>query len=108
MQSAQQANRNSLHFILATKLTHPPMAEKWAPRTRLISNLNECRDRRVTLISAPAGFGKTTFAGQWLAQKPMLRARLSLDPGDGNPERSLRYVVAAPSKGLTKASDDSP
>ena len=55
--------------ILATKLYIPPPRPKIVPRPALIENLNAglSAGRKLTLISAPAGFGKTTLTSEWLA-----------------------------------------
>src|SRR5688572_7658437 len=85
--------------ILATKLYIPPPRPKAVHRPRLIKRLNEDLLRKVTLISAPAGFGKTTLVSEWLsAPKGLLDQRaawLSLDEGDGDLTRFLAYLVAA-------------
>jgi len=49
----------------------------------------------VTLVSAPAGFGKTTLLGEWLAGCDRPAAWLSLEEGDNDPSRFLAYLVAA-------------
>jgi LuxR family transcriptional regulator, maltose regulon positive regulatory protein len=81
--------------ILATKLYLPPPRPKVVLRRRLIERLNDAFQRKLTLISAPAGFGKTTLLGEWLAgcQRPV--AWLSLDEGDNDPTGFLTYIVAA-------------
>ncbi|MDQ3317343.1 MAG: AAA family ATPase, partial [Actinomycetota bacterium] len=81
--------------ILATKLYVPPPRPKGVLRPRLIERLNEGLDRRLTLLSAPAGFGKTTLVGEWLSSCPQPSAWLSLDEGDNDPTRFLAYLVAA-------------
>ncbi len=81
--------------ILATKLFVPPPQPKIVLRPRLIERLNEGLDRRLTLVSAPAGFGKTTLVGEWLAALPRPAAWLSLDEGDSDPTRFLACLVAA-------------
>ena len=53
--------------ILATKLFIPPPRPKVVPRPRLIERLNEGLHGKLTLISAPAGFGKTTLVSEWVA-----------------------------------------
>ncbi|HLY25940.1 MAG TPA: hypothetical protein VKQ72_06350, partial [Aggregatilineales bacterium] len=53
--------------ILATKLYIPPLRPRLVLRLRLIERLNEDLRRKLTLISAPAGFGKTTLLSEWLA-----------------------------------------
>ncbi len=50
---------------------------------------------KLTLISASAGFGKTTLASEWLANCERPAAWLSLDEGDNDPTRFLTYLVAA-------------
>ncbi|MBV9171022.1 MAG: AAA family ATPase, partial [Chloroflexi bacterium] len=51
--------------------------------------------RHLTLVSAPAGFGKTTLLRDWAAGCERLVAWLALDAGDGDPQRFLTYVAAA-------------
>ncbi|MEP7356627.1 MAG: LuxR C-terminal-related transcriptional regulator [Anaerolineales bacterium] len=67
------------------------------PRARLIERLNEGLKRRpgLSLVSAPAGFGKTTLVTTWLTGGERGVAWLSLDEGDNDPARFLTYVVAA-------------
>ena len=83
--------------ILATKLYIPPPRSKIVIRPRLIERLNEglSASRKLTLISAPAGFGKTTLVSEWIAGCGRLIAWLSLDGGDNDPSRFLSYLVAA-------------
>ena len=65
------------------------------PRTRLVERLDAGMRRRLILVSAPAGFGKTTLLGEWLAALPRSAAWLSLDEGDEDPARFVAYLVAA-------------
>jgi LuxR family maltose regulon positive regulatory protein len=83
--------------LLTTKLYIPPVRPKLVPRPRLIERLNEGpRSRRkLTLVSAPAGFGKTTLVSEWVAGCGRPAAWLSLDEGDNDPTRFLTYLVAA-------------
>ena len=83
--------------ILATKLYVPPPRPKAVLRPRLIERLNEglSASRKLTLISAPAGFGKTTLVSEWVAGCERPVAWLSLDEGDNDPTRFLTYLVAA-------------
>jgi LuxR family maltose regulon positive regulatory protein len=86
--------------ILTTKLYIPPPRPDAVSRPRLIERLSESLQpnqgsrRKLILISAPAGFGKTTLVSEWLAgcQRPV--AWLSLDEGDNDPTRFLTYLVA--------------
>jgi LuxR family maltose regulon positive regulatory protein len=61
----------------------------------LIERLNEGLHQKLTLISAPAGFGKTTLVSEWIADGKQPAAWLSLDEGDSDPTRFLTYLVAA-------------
>ncbi|HEY3368219.1 MAG TPA: LuxR C-terminal-related transcriptional regulator [Symbiobacteriaceae bacterium] len=81
--------------ILATKLYIPPPRPKLVHRPRLIERLNEGLHRKLTLISAPAGFGKTTLVSEWVAGCRRPAAWLSMDEGDNDPVRFLAYLVAA-------------
>lgn len=81
--------------ILATKLYITLPRTKAVPRPSLIERLNEGLDRKLTLISASAGFGKTTLVSEWGAGCERPVAWLSLDEGDNDPARFLTYLVAA-------------
>jgi LuxR family transcriptional regulator, maltose regulon positive regulatory protein len=81
--------------ILATKLYIPPLRPNVVLRPRLIERLNEGLYRKLTLISAPAGFGKTTLVSEWLAGCERPAAWLSLDEGENDSTRFLTYLVAA-------------
>ena len=87
---------------LATKLYIPLPRPKAVLRPRLIEQLNEGLSSgcRLTLISASAGFGKSTLVSEWVAGcergEPKVRvAWLSLDEGDSDPTRFLTYLIAA-------------
>jgi LuxR family maltose regulon positive regulatory protein len=88
--------------VLATKLFMPPARPHAVLRPRLIERLNEGQEqgRALTLVSAPAGFGKSTLLSAWIDQRmrqdPKSRAAwLSLDEGDNDPSRFLLYLAAA-------------
>ena len=81
--------------ILTTKLYVPPPRPHAVLRPRLTGRLNEGLHRKLTLISAPAGFGKTTLLGEWVAGCERPAAWLSLDEADSDPTRFLSYLVAA-------------
>lgn len=81
--------------ILATKLYVPPARLEVVPRPRLVEGLNEGLHRKLTLVCAPAGFGKTTLVGEWVAGCERPVAWLSLDEGDSDRTRFLTYLVAA-------------
>jgi LuxR family maltose regulon positive regulatory protein len=81
--------------ILATKLYIPPPRPKIVLRPRLIERLTEGLGCKLTIISAPAGFGKTTLVSEWISGCGRPAAWLSLDEGDGDPSRFLIYLVSA-------------
>jgi len=81
--------------ILATKLYIPVPRPGSVMRPRLIDRLNAELHGNLTLISAPAGFGKTTLVTEWIAADERQAAWLSLDDGDSDPVRFLTYIVAA-------------
>jgi LuxR family maltose regulon positive regulatory protein len=82
---------------LSTKLHRPQPRADALQRARLIDRLETgAREgRTLTLISAPAGFGKTTLISVWLQQSQRRVAWLSLDQSDNDPLRFWRYVIAA-------------
>lgn len=81
--------------VLATKFFIPPARPNAVSRSRLITRLNEGLHRKLTLISAPAGFGKTSLASAWVASCGRQAAWLSLDDGDNDPTRFLSHLIAA-------------
>ena len=87
--------------VLATKLYVAAPRPKVVLRPRLIDRLNEglyqsqAFSRKLTLISAPAGFGKTTLVSAWTAGCGRPVAWLSLDAGDNDPACFLTYFIAA-------------
>ena len=81
--------------ILQTKLIRPAIDSNWVRRPRLIDHFNRNPKNRLTLVSAPAGYGKTTLVLQWLGHISQPSAWLSLDEQDGDPDRFLKYFIAA-------------
>ena len=81
--------------ILATKLYIPPHRANVVIRPRLTGQLNESLNHKLTLVSAPAGFGKTTLLSNWIAGCQRPAAWLSLDEGDNDPARFWSYFIAA-------------
>ncbi|MEO1439352.1 MAG: LuxR C-terminal-related transcriptional regulator [Chloroflexota bacterium] len=81
--------------ILATKLYTPMPRSGAVQRSRLIERLNAGLRGKLTLVSAPAGFGKTTLITEWLPAVEHPIAWLSLDAGDSEPSQFFRYIVAA-------------
>ncbi len=87
-----------LNQLLATKLYIPSSCHALVPRPRLLERLNKGMERKLTLISAPAGFGKTTLLCEWLRSpvgKAIPVAWISLDEGDNDPIRFGTYMCTA-------------
>ena len=83
--------------LLATKLYFPPARPKLVPRPRLVERLNAGLRKPLTLISAPAGFGKTSLMSEWRMgnESRLPAAWLSLDEGDNDPSRFWSYLIAS-------------
>jgi LuxR family maltose regulon positive regulatory protein len=90
--------------LLATKLYIPPTRPALVPRPRLVEQLDNGLHRKLALISAPAGFGKTTLITEWLdclrlqhqnSRFEISISWLSLDAGDNDLLRFLSYFIAA-------------
>ena len=81
--------------LLESKLHRPRARTGDVPRARLIERLERAGDARLVLVSAPAGFGKTTLVTQWLAHGTRPVAWVSLDGRDNEPTGFWRYVLAA-------------
>jgi len=82
-------------YLLLTKFYVPPVRSVHLLRPRLMDLLNGGMDKTLTLVSAPAGYGKTTLVSRWLNETRILSAWLSLDVGDNDPIRFLQYLIAA-------------
>jgi LuxR family maltose regulon positive regulatory protein len=81
--------------LLQTKFYVPAIRNDFVARPRLIERLNRGLHGKLTLISAPACFGKTTLLSDWLGQIDRPFSWLSLDENDNDPTRFLTYFVAA-------------
>lgn len=92
--------------MLLPKLSAPRLSATLVQRPRLLEQLAAGDDRPLTLVVAPAGFGKTTLVADWLGQSELRNenadlnsqfgcAWLSLDAGDDDPVRFWRYVISA-------------
>ncbi len=85
----------SEHHLLKTKLYVPPPRPNLVSRPRLVERLDAGMGHRLVLISAPAGFGKTTLLSEWISQSDTPVAWVSLDEGDNDPVQFLAYFIAA-------------
>ncbi len=83
--------------LLATKVHVPPLHGNLVNRANLVARLNNgiAQGCRLTLISAPAGYGKSTLLSEWNAQAKLPVAWLSLEKGENTPARFWSYFVAA-------------
>lgn len=80
--------------LLATKLFIPPAPAERVLRPHLLEQLDKGLKRSLVLISAPAGFGKTTLLSQWVRQRQLTAAWISLDDSDNDLSRMLAYLVS--------------
>lgn len=86
--------------LLRTKITPPRLRGPLVHRQNLLARLDSGLDQKVTLVSAPAGFGKTTLVSEWVDARrnedpPPGIAWIALDDGDNDPVRFWRYVLTA-------------
>lgn len=81
--------------LLQTKFHMPSLLPTLAPRPRLFAKLTASLQGKLTLVAAPAGFGKTTLICDWLRQSAQPAVWLSLDAGDNELQRFLRYLIGA-------------
>jgi LuxR family maltose regulon positive regulatory protein len=81
--------------IVAAKLRVPLLRETLVPRLQLRERLRQGRGRRLTLLSAPAGYGKTTLLAQWATEDRLSTqfAWVSLDAGDADPVRLWGHII---------------
>ncbi len=81
--------------LLKTKLSIPVTRPELVPRPQLIEQLNDGLSRKLILVAAPAGYGKTTLLSSWAIGCGLPVAWLSMDEGDNDPARFLTYLIAA-------------
>ncbi|MFC1948453.1 helix-turn-helix transcriptional regulator, partial [Chloroflexota bacterium] len=83
--------------LLTTKFYVPIVSPGLVTRTGLLERLQDCVNYRLILVSAPAGFGKTTLLSEWIHQiQPAIHiAWISLDEGDDDPRRFWDYFITA-------------
>src|ERR671932_347418 len=93
--TARAADGSMLDPLLATKLHLPRVRRYLIARPRLLARLDEAREARLLLVSAPAGFGKTTLLADWIHRRDLRVAWFSLDAQDNDPALFWRYLLAA-------------
>ncbi len=81
--------------LLATKFHMPRLRAPLVYRPHLIERLQQAAEHPLTLIAAPAGFGKTTLLSTWLERAPLTAAWVSLDPADNDLTRFWSYTLTA-------------
>ena len=92
----RRAPAPSIDSFLETKLHPPPTRDNWISRDRLVEAMVRATRHPVTLVAAPAGYGKTTLVAQWVKRADRLpTAWVSLDSGDNDPDRFWTHVAAA-------------
>jgi LuxR family maltose regulon positive regulatory protein len=94
--------------LLRTKFFVPPIRSNQIARPRLINLINRGLDRALILVSAPAGYGKTTLVSSWLHESDIPSTWLSLDEGDNDPIRFLQYFINALQKIVPEIQVDLP
>jgi LuxR family maltose regulon positive regulatory protein len=80
--------------MLLTKLHIPPAGNNVVHRSELFEKLKSGLSKKLILVSAPAGYGKTTLLSDWISQNKIPAAWLSLDNGDNDPAVFLSYVIS--------------
>src|SRR5947209_18574471 len=95
LRSLRHGTRVTSTPILATKVRIPRSPTRMVPRPHLIERLDDGLERSLTLVSAPAGFGKTTLVSTWAAGCDRQLAWLSLDDDDNDQTRFLNHILAA-------------
>lgn len=81
--------------LLEPKFNPPRLPPLLVERPRLFNQLGAGLSHKLTLIMAPAGFGKTTLVNQWLARQNKAMAWISLDSSENDPVRFWRYIITA-------------
>jgi len=86
---------NTAEVVITTKLFRPGLRQQTVERKRLHDLLREGRTLPLTLVVAPAGWGKSTIVADWLAHDDVAAGWVSLDGGDNDPKRFWRYLLLA-------------
>src|SRR5512134_2077204 len=81
--------------LLHTKLMPPRLHTALIPRDDLLSRLDAGLTKKLTVVAAPTGYGKTTLVSQWIATRNFSSAWVTLDENDNDPSRFWTYLVTA-------------
>lgn len=93
-ESRDMGQHSGNQLLLATKFTIPPVRSDLVARPRLVHTLEACMEHPLTLLAAPAGFGKTVLLSAWAHQQQSV-GWVSLDSSDNDPAQFWTYVLAA-------------
>ena len=97
----------SVASFLEARLRPPPPRDRWIVRDRLLDAVDRAARLPVTLVAAPAGFGKTTLVTQWLASgRAPVSAWVALDASDDDPRRLWTHVALALERAGCPVADD--
>ena len=95
MNDPSSASWRGADKLLHTKLMPPRPYTAVIPRQDLMARLDVGLHRKLTLVSAPTGFGKTTLVSNWMANRRFASAWVTLDENDNDPTRFWTYLVSA-------------
>src|SRR5215208_623467 len=84
-----------IESLLHTKLMPPRLQSSAIARDELLGRLDHSLDKKLTLINAPTGFGKTTLVSVWLGRRDFPSAWVTLDENDNDPSRFRTYIISA-------------
>ena len=93
--SIQITSNRSTYPILPTKFYIPKAGARLVQRTRLIDQLKNMSHEKLVLVSAPAGFGKTTLLAEWVSESNFLTAWVSLDNAENDIVGFFHYIIVA-------------
>jgi LuxR family transcriptional regulator, maltose regulon positive regulatory protein len=102
MKDSADLAQNEFYYILKTKLFIPSIRKKRVERPRLQQQMRHSLNYRLILLSAPAGYGKSTLIASWARTCPYPIAWLSLDANDNDLARYTKYVSTAIQGALQK------
>src|SRR5215211_1824225 len=82
-------------YILHTKLMPPRLRSALVQRMNLLGRLDSGLNKKLTLVTAPTGFGKTTLVSMWMMNREVASAWITLDENDNDPSRFWTYLITA-------------
>lgn len=91
----EPGSAHTLEPLLKTKLYIPFSKGKKVFRERVVAKMDQIQEHALTILSAPAGYGKTTALSDWIKHSSLPIGWLSLDDADNRPSRFLTYLVTA-------------